>query len=57
MDFLTGVHEFYDICLVDEAETFVYEFVWRGERLYCETVAYPTARELTDALLSAVKEE
>lgn len=56
MNFLTGEHEFYDIRLVEESDTFIYEFWWRGEQLFCETVAFPSARELTDAILGTIKE-
>lgn len=56
MNFLTGDHEFHDIALVEESDTFVYEFWWRGEQMFCETVAYPSARELTDAILRTIRE-
>lgn len=55
MDLLTGVHEFFDLCLVDEGVTFTYSFVFRGELCFVETVADPSARELVDVLLWFVR--
>lgn len=56
MNFLTGDHEFYDLRLFECAETYIYAFEYLGNTHYCETVAGPSARELTDAILSTIKE-
>lgn len=55
MDVLTSDIEFVDIRLVEESDTFIYACEVEGVTLYVETVADPSARELVDALLWAVK--
>lgn len=56
MNLHTSTFEFHDITLVDESETYVYSFIFNSVTHYAETVANPSARELTDALLTTVHE-